>query len=453
MPTYEESVSFLQKLPSADGTSVYEHLTRVLYKILEDKPSGSIDLLETSLLTKKTAFTAKESSPLVPTHAGPDATKTVATAELFGNPDLPIDPVSGEPIEAQTPNDYQSEDIVNDGFLFDALGVGLGREEMYNVQLAIKKLGEDPKVGISTIRFFGKFFGLSADYYVFETTLKTPPEIPDAPEGECPYEKNTGSNNYVYYVCNFLGGEFTQLPFVRPNDIKEARTIKKFLTGRLTSEVSTYPVFHGTEINYLRAQIARIAATTVCCPAGLFEADEEGGLERNEEWEGLPGKEAMSTSAWVHRYPHLKMQGRCEVYKREPPEDDEGEEFEETEEEQEEGPAPLTSLEEDLALGVPPGGEAPEEGATPAWSPMVSSSNENVKNQVGGVRSNLWPGAFVAAKDKSFSNIYVGWGIKNAAFIPMPPPPVAQEFDQAAVESLELPPKPQPPPPDEEGDE
>ncbi len=72
--------------------------------------------------------------------------------------------------------------------------------------------------------------------------------------------------------------------------------------------------------------------------------------------------------------------------------------------------------------------------------------------QVGGVRSNLWPGAVAAGQDKRYANLYVGWGIKNAAFVPLPPPPVAKEFDQALVESLELPPKPAPPPAEGEGE-
>lgn len=50
--------------------------------------------------------------------------------------------------------------------------------------------------------------------------------------------------------------------------------------------------------------------------------------------------------------------------------------------------------------------------------------------QVGGVRSNLWPGAFVAGQDKRYGNLYVGWGMKNAPYIPLPPPPVAKEYDQ-----------------------
>jgi hypothetical protein len=34
------------------------------------------------------------------------------------------------------------------------------------------------------VRFFGKFLGTHADYYVFETTLKSPPEEPEQQPGE-----------------------------------------------------------------------------------------------------------------------------------------------------------------------------------------------------------------------------------------------------------------------------
>jgi hypothetical protein len=142
------------------------------------------------------------------------------------------------------------------------------------------------------------------------------------------------------------------------------------------------------------------------------------------------------------RYPHLKKQGRCELYKREPPEGEE-DTWEPSEEEQEEGPEPLASLE----------GDTPLADTSPAWTPLVSSSSEAVKYQVGGLRSNLWPGAYVAGLDKRFCNIYIGWGIKNSPFVPVPPPPVAGEYDQALVESLELPPKPAPPPAEGEGEE
>jgi hypothetical protein len=46
---------------------------------------------------------------------------------------------------------YQCEDVLGDGQLLDALGVGLGRTDMVNVALAVKKLGEDPKKNVDTV--------------------------------------------------------------------------------------------------------------------------------------------------------------------------------------------------------------------------------------------------------------------------------------------------------------
>lgn len=74
--------------------------------------------------------------------------------------------------------------------------------------------------------------------------------------------------------------------------------------------------------------------------------------------------------------------------------------------------------------------------------------------QIAGLRSNLWPGAACACQSLpegkiKFANIYVGWGVKNAPFVPLPPPPVSKEYDAALVESSELP----LPPKDGEGEE
>lgn len=44
-----------------------------------------------------------------------------------------------------------------------------------------------------------------------------------------------------------------------------------------------------------------------------------------------------------------------------------------------------------------------------------------------GLRSNQWPGASCACLGSRFTNIYVGWGLKNAAFVPLPPPPVRKQ--------------------------
>lgn len=51
--------------------------------------------------------------------------------------------------------------MLMDSVFFDACGCGIGRLDTYLVILALKQLGDDPKFGIETVRFFGKFFGIS----------------------------------------------------------------------------------------------------------------------------------------------------------------------------------------------------------------------------------------------------------------------------------------------------
>ena len=89
--------------------------------------------------------------------------------------------------------------------------------------------------------------------------------------------------------------------FVGPLQIKASRLIKKLLTGRLSSPVSTYPAFPGNEANYLRALIARIGAATLLAPSGLYSVnDETMELEAAEDFEPQPGREMAQAANWVH---------------------------------------------------------------------------------------------------------------------------------------------------------
>lgn len=99
-----------------------------------------------------------------------------------------------------------------------------------------------------------------------QSTYKKPLEISAE-------ETGSGVNRNVYFVCNHLGDEWIELPSVTPSQIKASRQIKKILTGCLDSEICSYPIFPGTEINYLRCMIARISAGTHISPRGFFKAD------------------------------------------------------------------------------------------------------------------------------------------------------------------------------------
>ena len=66
------------------------------------------------------------------------------------------------PAEEEPPeNEFEAQNMLSDSVFYDAAGCGIGRLDTYLVILALKKLGDDPKAGIESVRFFGKFFGIS----------------------------------------------------------------------------------------------------------------------------------------------------------------------------------------------------------------------------------------------------------------------------------------------------
>lgn len=197
---------------------------------------------------------------------------------------------------------------------------------LFRVWLAIKQLVD--KGQFEKVRFWGKILGTEKNYYIAEvqqnaedeadedegneeanenddkaedddeegegeedplpkSTYKPPPTVPKEDRG-------TGVNKYSYHVCNYrtywittlekptskqrktlflylAGAPWIKLPIVTPAQIAHARLIKVSFTGDLNREIKSFPAFPGTEKNYLRAQIARISATTHVSPAGKFK--------------------------------------------------------------------------------------------------------------------------------------------------------------------------------------
>jgi len=68
---------------------------------------------------------------------------------------------SAEEDEEAAGNEFEAQNMLSDSVFFDACGCGIGRLDTYFVILALKQLGDDPKFGIETVRFFGKFFGIN----------------------------------------------------------------------------------------------------------------------------------------------------------------------------------------------------------------------------------------------------------------------------------------------------
>eukprot|EP00884_Botryococcus_braunii_P001226 jgi/Botrbrau1/11103/Bobra.0219s0012.1 len=101
-----EALAYLQKLPTHHGDSVFEHLEKIVKKLLVDRPTDAVDLLDTSLLVKKTSRKAQipvESYSRDVEHA--KSSNSSAAMKLFSVLEVPLDPVTGEIMDASPPNE------------------------------------------------------------------------------------------------------------------------------------------------------------------------------------------------------------------------------------------------------------------------------------------------------------------------------------------------------------
>jgi Radial spokehead-like protein len=100
---------------------------------------------------------------------------------------VPMNAITGRPVKGHSPNLCSTENIIAKAELLSALGHGLDLEEMYGIALQAKRVSEG--FSLKSIRFFGKIFGVVADYYVFEATpreqAQAKPESPEGVDGAC----------------------------------------------------------------------------------------------------------------------------------------------------------------------------------------------------------------------------------------------------------------------------
>ncbi|KAK3587001.1 hypothetical protein CHS0354_026721 [Potamilus streckersoni] len=440
-----------------DKPCLYDHLSKLLATILDTKPEGPIHLEDLTIQLKRECL--RTSTDQLRTRHEKSASEVVCQAQWNLLKTSVVNATQELAEDRDKDNGVKFGNFPNmlrQGFLLEQAGVGLSREEMVRVTLSMK--GLMVKWPIQNIRFWGKVLGTRGNYFIAEADFKDgeyESDVSDTEENlsafkddesidekESTYLKpiykppvkipcepaGTGLNRKVYFVCSELGMPWTKLPHVTPAQIQIARKIRKFFTGNLDSLLVTHPPFPGTERNYLRAQIARITASTQVSPIGYFRFDdEEEGEEAGEElpenrftcvpdieYEGISNKDLTDPTlqAWVHHMPAILPQGRITWFnpaqKEENEEDmEEGEEEEEREEpdepQPEAGPPLLTPVSQDENVGE-----------SPPWIPRLSSRFVP-EYGICVMHSNVWPGAvaFAAEKGKYFENIYIGWGQKN----------------------------------------
>ncbi|NXS26779.1 RSH4A protein, partial [Pomatostomus ruficeps] len=465
----QNAKAYLLKTSTKSGLNLYDHFANVITKILDERPTDTVDIIENISKDVKWAQfrkkmdTLRDEHPNLPTFEAAEKLKALFVKEGGEEEREEVEEEMGPPT---LPN------VMETAFYFEQAGIGLSQDECYYIFLSLKNLiNVQP---IQTCRFWGKILGLEMNYIIAEAQLREgeggeeeeegeeavaegekemgeaetedeekekeaePPKSTYKPPPEIPKEENgTGANKYVYFVCNEPGKPWVKLPPVTPAQIVCARKIKKFFTGRLDAPIVSFPPFPGNEANYLRAQIARISAGTHVSPTGFYqfanedEEEEEGGdtYEENPEFEPPPVAEMVeSLTTWAHHVKAILKQGRCvwinpsqksEENEEEEEEEEEEDKEEEAEEEQEErGPPLLTVISEDEGMKD-----------IPAWTAQAST-NLIPQYSLAILQSNRWPGAYAFASGRKFENIYFGWGHKYSpeSHTPALPPPAQAEY-------------------------
>lgn len=371
------------QIANGEGYSVYDHVFDIVTKALEDKKGFAPDALpEYSRTVKGHRFqhaSGGEKEGWQPAAIDPrDISRAGETKTLFERAapvvetkiDRPRPNVTVTTTEVRPVTSKEPRPLALDVRYHRMCGVGLPRHEIFLLDQSITRLVQEKK--LQEVRFFGKIFGTHANYIVVsskrwteegEQFWKEKYQTPAAPRKKLevpvqPEPPGAGLNRVTFWVCPYAGAQWTALPDVTPQQINSARRMKKYLTGDLDQPVNSYPPFHGTEKNLLRAQLARITASTLVCPEGersKVEAEEEEDAEEEEgaakgpkplKWlplhtppSAVPQEEGIGAfkdpAKWQHCSQYIFKDGRANKLP-DKPEAEEGDEPPPEEEEEEE---------------------------------------------------------------------------------------------------------------------
>ena len=82
-----------------------------------------MDLLETAIMAKKTQYVPPEPPAVAVTPE--NLAVAVSAKELFSTPRPTVNLETGEPEEPTPPNDYETENVLADAAMYEAVGLGL----------------------------------------------------------------------------------------------------------------------------------------------------------------------------------------------------------------------------------------------------------------------------------------------------------------------------------------
>jgi radial spoke head protein 4A len=143
---FDTAKAFLMQADGPATTSVYDHLSELIGKLLNEKPNNAIEILENlSYELKANKFNATSTL-----HEQPEASESVLLAKsqerlLKYETEVPEEEEDSEQLVPNVPELARH---------FEDADIGLGREETFRVFLALKQLTEDQP--LKNVTFWGK---------------------------------------------------------------------------------------------------------------------------------------------------------------------------------------------------------------------------------------------------------------------------------------------------------
>ena len=401
MTDFEECKAFLQQ-DNGDGVSVYDHISEVVLKILTERSSSSLsDFEKLSSIVKEERFVPDAVEGKTEDQVSQSVSSIAAQKALAGrirSLHLASTNEDGDEVEPSHNVDAVG-DIQACALSWEAAGVALGSGDAFKLSLSLSALaGSDDS--ISELRFWGKLFGRDGNYIVAEGKSSSA-ELPEGAEEE--------ANAHTYWVSPYVGGEWTQLPALRPDVVVVSRQIRRFLTGNLDAEVCGYPPFPGTEKDYVRCMIAFINGDCAVAPDGVFEKDDDGNMQVSSEETDFNIQDA---SGWKHTGLPFNEYGLV---------------------------GPKTEEQDGEEVQLPEGWELSylrdlsEDDWVVRRTPASVPAN---KSTFYVLRSSKWPGAYAVGRESGmWHNLYCGYGhpASEKTYSPPMPPAVQSEFDASEL--------------------
>lgn len=190
----------LQQSSGASGDSLYDHLSRIIAKVIDERPKDVVDYFEffsEGIRVEKCRMLKEEArledaykepkrleiaqqrlAMLIPQsrHTSVNVKKSETneageTTESIANGNDEVDTDEEEDDDEEIYDEAATvRDLCELQFYWNLFGIGFPREEVFSLSCALRQLRKK-NASIATCRFWGKIFGLQSDYYIAECTL------------------------------------------------------------------------------------------------------------------------------------------------------------------------------------------------------------------------------------------------------------------------------------------